>query len=370
MTKKPNDNKLYGQIAQKIRELIVDGELRSGTQLPSETDMINKYQVSRGTIRQALATLENEGLIYRIHGSGSYVAEPVPNIKTPQEHHERQIGLVLCEAGDQLNMELLIGAEQTARARGYRLVFNYSEDNVELQKRNIERLIADNISGIILFPVDSRDQVNDLYAVIQQNIPLVLIDRYLDEIETNYVVANNIDGAFRAVEHLIILGNRRIAFIYPSARSLEITSLRDRLSGYKNALATYALPYDESLIYNVYNAQDENINHVLEAVGTPSAIFAANDQIALSIMKTAQKLGIRIPQELALVGFDDLSFTSYLNPPLTTIRQPRIEIGSRACNVLIDDIEGIVKQQRHIEMPTSLIIRESCGVRLHVNART
>jgi DNA-binding LacI/PurR family transcriptional regulator len=100
----------------------------------------------------------------------------------------------------------------------------------------------------------------------------------------------------------------------------------------------------------------------------PEAIFAVNDNEALAILKTAQRHGLRVPEDLALVGFDDLSFAAHLSPPLTTVAQPRMDLGLRAGNLLINRIEGLGGPTRHIELPTSLVVRESCGARLRVRA--
>ncbi len=195
-------------------------------------------------------------------------------------------------------------------------------------------------------------------------MPLVLVDRYLPDLDCDYVVADNEGGGYRATEHLIILGHTRIGFVYSHKGNLQTTSVRDRFQGYRRALQEYGCPIDETLVYQQSpppHADGEAFGDLLARPDRPSAIFAVNDGIALELLRAAQRRGLRLPEDLALVGFDDLTFAAHLSPPLTTVAQPRMDLGLRAGNLLINRIEGQTGPPRHIELPTSLIVRESCG---------
>jgi GntR family transcriptional regulator, arabinose operon transcriptional repressor len=354
---------LYLRLLTELRQQILDGRLPEGARLPSEADLSDSYGISRGTVRHALGILTNEGLIERRKGSGSYV-RALNGDGTAAYPSSRQIGLVLSQSSDQLNMEILIGVEQGAKARGYHVIFSYAEENAEQQQRDIQRLIADNVEGLILFPA-SEDPTHESIAQLKEhNIPFVLTDRYFPEFDSDYVAANNFDGGYRATEHLLILGYRRIAFVHAHSSDVMLTSIRDRWAGYRAALEHYGLPYDEGLVYCA--PAKGYYEEFFARQALPDAIFAVNDLEALAILKTSKRLGLRIPQDIALVGFDDLSFAAHLHPPLTTVAQMRMELGLRAVNLLIDRIEGASGAFKHIELPTRLIVRESCGARLKI----
>jgi len=363
---KGNDQKttLYVHLLTELRQQIFDGRLPEGSRLPSEAELSDTYDVSRGTVRQALGILTNEGLIERVKGSGSYVRPRNGVAATAFSPFSKQIGLVLSHSSDQLNMEILIGVEKGAKGRGYQVVFSYAEANADQQRRDIQRLIADEVDGLIVFPVGEDAAHEGIAQLKADNVPFVLVDRYFPNLDSEYVVADNYEGGYRATEHLLILGYRRIAFVYAHSSRLMVTSIRDRWAGYRAALEHYGLPYDERLVYqNPVKGQYED--YFLQD-SLPEAIFAVNDLEALAILKTAQRRGLRIPQDIAVVGFDDLSFAAHLNPALTTIAQMRMELGLRAVNILIDRIEGASASFRHIELPTRLVVRESCGARLKI----
>jgi DNA-binding LacI/PurR family transcriptional regulator len=355
---------LYAHLLTELRQRILDGRLPEGSRLPSEAELSDTYDVSRGTVRQALGILTNEGFIERIKGSGSYVRPRNGEVSSAHAPLSKQIGLVLSHSSDQLNMEILIGVEKGAKGRGYRVIFSYAEENADQQRRDIQHLIADAVDGLIVFPV-GKDAAHEGIAQLKaDSIPYVLVDRYFPDLDSDYVTADNYDGGYRATEHLLILGYRRIAFVYAPSSSLTVTSIRDRWAGYRAALEHYGLSYDERLVYQSPVKRQYEDYFLKESL--PEAIFAVNDLEALAILKTAQRYGLRIPDDIAVVGFDDLSFAAHLNPALTTIAQMRMELGLRAVNILIDRIEGASDPFRHIELPTRLVVRDSCGARLKI----
>lgn len=360
----------YMHVRGYFRERILDGRLPPGSQLPTEFEIARQHHVSRGTVRHALDALVHEGLVERTQGRGTFVRKTV--LPTPQpQAPERRLGLLLNRHGGQLDLDILVGVDHAAKSRGYQVSFAYAEDNVEQQDRDIARLLDDRVAGLIIFPVSNTAYDAAIWRLKDQEVPFVLVDRYFPELDSDYVVCDNVGGAYRAVEHLLILGHKRIAFVYSDIDGLHTTSVRDRWQGYRNALADYGLPYDDSLVVQKptpTEATDNPYLHFLSQPNRPSAVFAVNDHEALAVVRAAQQRGLHVPEDLALVGFDDLHFAQHANPPLTTVAQPRLEIGLRAGNLLINRTEGQDGPARHIELPTSLVVRESCGARLRVRA--
>src|SRR5262249_48399131 len=337
----------------------------------TELDLAEEHQISRGTVRQAMSALVNEGLLERVRGRGTFV-RPLPPAALPSPRAaERRIGLVLAHSsGSQLDLDILIGVEHAAKSRGYQVSFAYAEENLEELDRDIARLRADLVAGLIIFPVSDATYDESIWRLSADRIPFVLVDRYFSDLDSDYVVADNVGGGYRATEHLLILGHTRLGFVYASYASLLTTSVRDRWEGYRRALHEYGQPYDESLVFQwpavSQSGAPDIADQFLLRGDRPSALFAVNDAVALELLRTAQRVGLRVPEDLALVGFDDLNFAAHLSPPLTTVAQPRMDVGLRAGHLLLNRIEGHGGPPRHIELPTSLIDRESCGARQRV----
>jgi DNA-binding LacI/PurR family transcriptional regulator len=175
---------------------------------------------------------------------------------------------------------------------------------------------------------------------------------------------------YRATQHLIILGHRRICFAHSFIGTLLTTSVRERFEGYRKALSEYGVAFDESLVFPFPRWPKDEANNpcdeFLARHDGPTAILTSTDGIAIELIHSAHRIGRRVPEELAIVGVDNLSSSSATHPPLTTIAQPARQIGVSAANLLINRIEGQAGPPQHIELPTSLIVRKSCGARLHV----
>jgi DNA-binding LacI/PurR family transcriptional regulator len=369
-------NSLYAQILHFYRERILSGELPAGTQIPPEMEIAQQYQMSRGTVRQALNILVTEGLLERVQGRGTFV-RPLSHPSLPvhdkkfETSEGKNIGLILSGSNDdELSMDILVGVEQEAKSRGYHLNFAFAEDDARQLASAIARMRT-YTRGLIIFPLNDSVHDEAIAQLQQDQTPFVLIDRYLPSIESDYVGVDNVGGGYRATEHLITLGHIRIGFAYSNCGSFLTTSVHDRWDGYRNALKAYDLPYDDTLLLRDAPAPTtESPNtfdtYILQSE-RPSAIFAVNDFVALGLLLAAQRHQISIPEELAIIGFDDVSYAEHISPPLTTIAQPRKDIGRQAGNLLINRIEGqVVGPPRHLTLPTQLIVRESCGTRLRV----
>ena len=371
MGKKERTKLLHSQLTTYYRERILDGRLQAGTRLPTDDELAVLYQISRDTVRQALAQLTNEGLIERVQGRGTFVSQPPSNGSPLTQLKQKQIGLVLNRTfRTQLTMNLLVGVEQAAKSHGYSVSFTYAEGEQEQQAHDVARMRANHVSGMIIWPMGDSTQAASIQQLQADHVPVVLMDRYFPGLAVDYVGSDNIGGGYRATEHLLILGHRRIGFVFAHEETLQTTSVYERWQGYCKALQKYEVPYDETLVIpdlrQLPTGGHEGLVEFLQRPDRPGAIFAINDYVALDVLQAAKALHLRIPEDLAVVGFDDMEFAAHVNPPLTTIKQQFIDIGLRAGTLLINRIEGMASAPKHIELPTNLIIRDSCGVQLHV----
>jgi DNA-binding LacI/PurR family transcriptional regulator len=256
---------------------------------------------------------------------------------------------------------ILLGLESVARANHHVVIFNHAENSPEKQEEALRLAQQQGVAGIVLYPVNSSDVGPVLFEIIQRNLPLVLVDRYLRGPATDYVTSDNFSGGLIATQHLLQLGHRRIAFL--SWHDPAVT-MEHRRVGYRQALVEAGLPLDPKLEWEVEGYPDIDclaLESLLEQTSRPTALFAANDQLALAVQRSARTLKVSIPDDLALVGFDNLDIAAQLDVPLTTIAQPAFDIGKAAGEQIIGKIAGQSKAVVHTILPVKLVIRQSCG---------
>lgn len=355
---------LYLQLADHLRRQIETGAWPPEYQLPPEIELAAQFEVGRGTVRQAMALLVNQGLLQRTAGKGTFVAIPETRPRS------QLIGMVVPYLRDSLTTDMLHGAEGILRRSGFGLVFSHSEGNLDTEKTQIETLIRQGVSGLILFPVGVEDEPVTLSRVLPSGLPLVIVDRRLPGLTADTVVADNVGGAYRAVEHLLAVGHTRIACVTVPDRP---SSVADRIRGYEQAmrdaglLPLVAVPLalrDGQVRGAVPTYTPEELAPVDQLLGVPdppTALFCINDFVALGVMRHVIEQGKRVPADVAIVGFDDIAIAPYMPVPLTTVAQPRYEIGVQAAQLLLDQIAGAATAGREIILPTSLVVRDSSG---------
>lgn len=364
MNKLQRDNSvpLYLQLSEILLHRILEGEWPPDTSLPSEPELCEEFEVARGTLRQALSKLETEGYVRRERGRGTFVNWGGDRQRAqgmPGSH----IGFVVPYVRDSFVPAILLGAEKAAAEHGLSITFKHVENDPTHQNEVLNALFAQRLAGVILYPVDSV-HAEPVSHVIKTGYPVVLVDRYLRGVASDYVMSDHFGGAVRAVQHLIGLGHTRIGFV--SWRDPSV-SLEHRHAGYQQALAEAGLPTDRRLVAEVEGYPTVAIDPLcdfLRAHPDITAVFAANDQIALAVYHAARQLGKEIPRDLAVVGFDNLDFTEHLDVPLTTVMQPAYEIGQQAVEVLLKRIDDRLTRWQQVILPTQLVIRRSCGAYL------
>lgn len=353
---------LYLQLAEYLRRQIESGALKPGERLMPELDLAEKYGLARGTVRQALQLLVNQELVERMAGKGTFVTDKIAPSNSPL------IGIVIPYLRDSLTVGILRGAESVLNLNGYSLIFGLSDASLELECEQIKRLQRDNVSGLILFPVSISGEALMLSQILRPDFPLVVIDRKIPELNTSSVFVDNRCGAYHAIEHLTALGHKRIACI---SHDGHVSSVADRIRGYEQAMRAAGLTVlaAVSIVRReptqdgqppTYSDEDmQPVDQLLQSPDRPSALFCINDFIALGVMRHVQQRGFRVPDDIAIVGFDDIPLAPFLSVPLTTVAQPKFEIGAQAALLLLDIISGKEPAKRTIELSTSLVVRSS-----------
>jgi LacI family transcriptional regulator len=267
------------------------------------------------------------------------------------------IGLVIPRNDNPYYAEVARGVEELSFNAGYSVILCNSDRNIEKEIQYADLLYKKRVDGILFVGAWAGDQTSHLHLLQAEGVPLVVVDRYVPDLEIDSIVTDNTLGGWLATSHLYELGHRRIGCI---GGTPEHTPNADRIKGYRKALTEFSMPIDEDLIVR-YDFQFESgylaAQYMLNLKNRPTALFACNDLMAIGVMRAAFDMGYRIPQDLSIVGFDDIQMAAYVNPPLTTIAQPKYEMGRYSVEMLLERIhESKLPTQEKILEP-KLIIR-------------
>ena len=273
------------------------------------------------------------------------------------------IGVIVPEIKHNFFSTAISGIENVAYDAGYVIMLCESSESYDREVINTEALVSNQIAGLIVSISQSTKEYGHFEHLKRIGIPFVFFDRVCNTINTSKIVVDDHGGAFKAVEYLINKGYKRIAHI-GGAEHLSIS--RDRYSGYIDALNTFGISFKEDLVvFSGFQEQDgaKGISVLLDLNDPPDAVFAINDPVAIGAYEVIKKRGLRIPNDIALIGFSNNPITELIDPPLTTVEQPAYELGKRAATVLLEQIaaksnKSFYKPVREI-LETKLIIRES-----------
>jgi LacI family transcriptional regulator len=256
---------------------------------------------------------------------------------------------------------LAYAMEKTLYGQGYRAFMCSFEEDEAKESAYINMMIQQRIDGLILVPMGQS--ANNISRLTETGTPLVLVDRDLEGVDISQVLADNRGGGYAATQHLLSLGHERIGVICPPMHSHPIVM---RLEGYRQALAESGqTPYQPPLISTVaVYGFEEGYQAALELLQGPehiTAIFALTDVLALGAIKAAHTLGLSVPQDISIVGFDDVPVASYSSPALTTIAQPITKMGENAVQLLLEQIRTGSRSSTRLVLPTEMVVRQSAG---------
>lgn len=283
--------------------------------------------------------------------------------------HSRSIGLILSSVPNIFFSEVISGIESIASGNDYHVIITQSLESLEKEKLNLEHLTWRSVDGLLVSVSSETKNFDHFLKVQQAGTPIVFFDRIADSIHTHQVESDNTGGGYMGTKHLIENGHTRIAHITSPA---ELSITRERLEGYKKALEECNIPFDERLVkYCMHGGMhreevEQMIKELLELDPKPDAIFTASDRITLYTMSILHKLGIKIPNELAVAGFSNFNAPEIINPSLTVIKQPAFDLGRKAAELLIKLIESKRQpsQFEKVVLPTQLVVGESSGRRM------
>jgi len=369
---------LYQTIVDYFHKEFASGRLVSGNQIPTELELSAQFEVSRITVIRAVKELEHLGLVYRVKGRGSFVADNKKWGSFTQSYKRTEPALpmlsVVLPFNEQLGYELLAGVEKVCEQAGLYVSFHNSHGNPEREKEIIGKLRHDNVRGIIIYPCSSLHNIELFSDMLINKFPFVIVDRNIEGVETALVVSNNYQGSYEITQHLIQLGHRKIAFVGTTMK--QFLSANERYRGYCQALIDACITLrtewliddfcelpvvknskPEELTANLMVSAEIVLKRLLALNQPPTALVVSNDVTALYVVKAALLMGIAIPQEMSVTGFDNLPFTGHLEVPLTTVEQYFVTMGEQAAEILVR-FKANLKPAKTI-LDTKVIIRDS-----------
>jgi GntR family transcriptional regulator, arabinose operon transcriptional repressor len=357
----------YREILEKIQGDISSGRYKPGQRLPSEAELVRRYGASRMTVFRAMHELQTLGMVTRRVGSGTFVSQ-VSNSGS------LVFGLLIPELGQTEIFEAICkGMMEAPQATHHSLLWGNAGAGSEKEKEEIaEQLcrhyIAQKVSGVFFAPVEfSPDRYKANHRIVaaldRARIPVVLLDRCLEPYprRSNYdlVGIDNRRTAYLATEHLINAGAKRIAFL---ARPQSAPTVDARIAGYHEAIQSLSQQFGSDLAM-VGDASDPKRVKALLKKHRPDAFVCANDHTAGVLMHTLMELGLQIPNDIRIVGIDDVRYARLLPVPLTTQHQPCRDIGRVALAVMLERIANPDLPTRDVLLGCKLIVRRSCGAR-------
>ncbi len=370
-----NPAHLYEQIVDDLKGKIATGELKPGDKIETQAELARKYNVSLITVKNALTLMVNEGLLLSRAGKGTFVLEAPA--KSAKLGPHKTIGLVLQDLNHPYFSMIVQSVEERAYEMGFNVLVSGSSGNIEKEESQIEKFSTMGVDGLVIASLSleyrATDYIQKLHAA---NFPYVMVS-YIHDPDFWYVGTDQELGGYMATEHLIRTGYRTVGYVHIGKKNL-LSEVRK--NGYARALMELDVPYDADFVFTLDPSRlgvgtdrfqlgyrfGQNFKDIVKK---PEALFFYNDLSAIGFIQGAAEHGIRVPEDVAVVGFDDATIARFASVPLTTIHQPVDRIGRSAVEVIQKRMEKIGTSNRTIFKPT-LVVRESCGARKRVAANT
>jgi LacI family transcriptional regulator len=371
-----NSSSKHRTISRQLATEIIAGKYRQTGRLPSEAQFVKRFGVSRPTVGRALKDLQEQGLIDRRRGSGTYIR---PEKDRTSDAHSAipQLGMIVPSLRHTEIFESICGElASLARVNDFGLWWGISTSPVSESKMTVEeaealcaRFVERGVAGVFFVPFEhqtDREAANRRITehLRQAGIPVVLLDRDIGAFPNrsayDLVGVDNFAGGYLLAEHLIKLGARRLGY---AMRPLTASTVDARIAGARIAMLAYGLNTPHPFVHagdptDIKFVRSFAQSHQLDA------ILCTSDHLAAQILQNLTRLGIRVPQDLRLVGFDDVRFASLLTIPLTTMEQPCRDMAITAFNALCERIKNPTLPPRTLMLTPRIVVRETCGAYL------
>ncbi len=361
-----DENKLpkYTRIKQALMDGIRSGRYPIGGVMPSESELMQQFGVSRFTVRQALTEMANAGWLRREQGRGTFIC-PAPKKMVGQ----RTIALLSPAITTYIFPEIVRGIDEVAQEAGYQLVLAHSNHSFRQEGRILQRLKENGVQGLIVEPTKSAQpnpNLDSYRAILKAGIPIILVDAEMPELQAPAVTLLDEEGGYAATRYLLDLGHRRIGMVYKEVHLPAV----NRCKGYRRALAEAGMSLDPFLVRSFKEPESQvpvGYLHTKELLSLgpkrPTAIFYYNDETAVDGYRAIWEAGLTVPEDVSVIGFDDSKLAQLQPIQLTSMTHPKHEAGKLAAQLLLGMIEGSIMtgiERKAYTFRPELIIRHSC----------
>ena len=352
----------YVRVKKNIKSNIINGKYKINEKIPTESELMAIYKVSRYTVRRAVGDLEHEGYIYRVQGGGMYVNDWINN-KASSDRSNQNVGVVTTHIANYIFPSIISGIDQVISDEGLSILIGNTHDEYVKERHNLLNMLDNDVVGFIIEPTRSTlDNPNlDVYQmIVDSGKPAVFLNAHYPQLDFPYVETNDTEAEKTLVDYLLDHGHERILGVF------QVDDLQGvhRMDGFIKSYQTHPNVSTSGDIM-MYRSSD-NINDVLEKIknrvrvemnALPTAIVCYNDQLAIEVIGMLSKEDISVPDQISVAGFDDYQISKYIDPTLTTMIHPKREMGHTAAQLLLDMLDG--KDGSSKILDSKLIIRAS-----------
>lgn len=340
----------YVFVENHIKQAIQKKQLQD--KLPGERVLAQQLGVSYMTVRKSIDNLVNEGILYKVPTQGTFVNQDKSNRKKTHTIGYFLDSSMVAGISSPYYSLIFNAIEKRAAKENYSVVY-FSDADKERLRKTLQKL-----DGVIAtcFP-----RIETTILEIKQTVPVVVIDNSAADKTIPSIIIDNFNADVESVDYIYSLGHRRIGFM----TGLEDSDVgKSRFAGYQYGLTKNGIPFDDSLVFRgnySYEAGMEGADYFLSVEPMPTAIICANDSMALGAIQKLTKSGFDIPNDISIIGFDDIEVASQIVPALTTVAAPIEDIAKQAFTILERLIHGELPERQHIALPAHLVVRQSCA---------
>lgn len=357
-----NEQTKYAGLKNYIKQQIIMGRIKAGERIPSENKLSDEFSLSRHTVRKAISVLVSEGYLFTEHGRGTYVKD-----RSVKRAKSRNIGVLTTYISDYIFPRVIKGIDKVLSHRGYSIMLKNTDNNVAREAMHLEEVLSKNLEGLIIEPTKSAVYSNNseyYEALDSHHIPYIFIHGCYHHLkDKSQVILDDAHGMYLTVSHLINLGHRNIAGIFKADDMQGI----NRHHGYVRALSEAGITYDSDKVvwFHTEDRKTKPYSEIRDTINmgtTLDAIACYNDDIAFGIYQTLTELGINVPLEISITGFDDSNMATNCPVRLTTVTHPKEKLGEAAAELLLELLEDnnyLNNPRKKVFIP-KLIIGDSC----------
>lgn len=353
----------YEQVKEYLIEYIQKEDLKYGDSLPTESEMMRMFSVSRHTIRRALSDLINQGWLFTLQGSGTFVADP----NADRQLQGKMIGVITTYFKDYIFPDILSGIDDVVSTVGYSILLGTTKNNIARERVVLKNMLSSQLAGLIVEPTKSvyPNHNLDLYKELaSRGIPVVYMHATYRDFESSYVIEDDEYAGYIATKHLLDLGHEKIYGLFKQ----DDMQGHGRYKGFVRAFKEAEVELSDDLVHwfvteeMKHYGDAKRLERWMEGHGDITALVCYNDQIAIELMDGFKQLGYNIPDDISIVSFDNANVAEKSAVKLTTVAHPKEKLGRAAGEVMLDLLNNRVGHHE-IKMIPELIIRESTRAR-------